>query len=136
MAKTRDEDGTMKAINDQFAGVMGGLSHDDLSSSGPGSKSRRLSFKGMGSPVAAQMLPDGMKSLAPSGAGVVGQEMSRTRWPWGQPALSLLDVIPVGAARHHRVRAFVLHPTDWEGVELALSSQQAIEQMALPRRAG
>ncbi len=28
--------------------------------------------------------------------------------------------------------AFVLHPTDWEGVELALSSQAAIEHLSLP----
>lgn len=28
--------------------------------------------------------------------------------------------------------AFVLHHSDWEGVELALSSQQAIEHLALP----
>ncbi len=28
--------------------------------------------------------------------------------------------------------AFVLHPTDWEGVELALSAQSAVEHMGLP----
>jgi hypothetical protein len=28
--------------------------------------------------------------------------------------------------------AFVLHPTDWEGVEVALSAQNAIEHMGLP----
>ena len=56
--------------------VIGGLSDGDLSSSGSPSKSRRLSFKGMGSRVAAQMLPDGMKSLAPSGAAVVGHARS------------------------------------------------------------
>jgi hypothetical protein len=44
--------------------VIGGLSHDDLSASGSGSKSRRLSFNGMGTKVATQMLPDGMKALA------------------------------------------------------------------------
>ena len=47
---------------------MGG----ELSSSALGSKSRRLSFKGMGAQVAAKMLPDGVKALAPSGAAVVG----------------------------------------------------------------
>jgi hypothetical protein len=29
-------------------------------------------------------------------------------------------------------RAFALHPTDWEGAELALSSQAAIEHLSLP----
>ena len=56
----------MTALKSEFGDVMGGLSHDDLSSSSP-SKSRRLSFKGMGAKVATQMLPDGMKALAPSG---------------------------------------------------------------------
>ena len=28
--------------------------------------------------------------------------------------------------------AFALHPADWEGVELALSSQDAIEHLSLP----
>ena len=41
------------------------------------------------------MLPDGMKALAPSGAAVVGQEMKPDPVALGQPALSLLDVIPV-----------------------------------------
>ena len=50
------------------------LSHDDLSSSGSGSKSRRLSFTAMGAKVAARTMPDGTKALAPSGATVVGQE--------------------------------------------------------------
>src|SRR6476620_8719906 len=49
----------------------------------------------MGSQVARQMLPDGMKALAPSGAAVVGQEMKPDPVALGQPALSLLDVIPV-----------------------------------------
>ena len=49
----------------------------------------------MGSHVAAQMLPDGSKALAPSGATVVGQEMKPDSVALGQPALSLLDVIPV-----------------------------------------
>ena len=62
-----------------------------------GDKTRRLSFKGMGAGVARQMLPDGMKALAPSGAAVVGQEMKPDPVALGQPALSLLDVIPVTA---------------------------------------
>ena len=47
------------------------LSHDDLSSSGSPSKSRRLSFKGMGAKVATHMLGvDGTTGVAPSGATV------------------------------------------------------------------
>ena len=66
--------------------VIGGLSDDDLSSSGPGSKSRRLSFKGMGAQVAARMMPDGAKALAPSGATIVGQEFVRDPVALGQVA--------------------------------------------------
>ena len=95
MARVRDEDATMKAINDEFGDVMGGLSHGDLSSSGSPSKSRRLSFSGMGTKVAKQMLPDGMKSLAPSGAAVVGQEFKPDPVALGKPATALLDVLPV-----------------------------------------
>ena len=69
----------------------------DLDGSPTSSKSQRLSFKGMGSQVAKQMLPDGIKSLAPSGSAVVGQEMRSDPVALGQPALSLLDVIPVVA---------------------------------------
>jgi hypothetical protein len=55
--------------------VIGGLGGGDLSSSGSGSKSRRLSFKGMGTKVATMVLGQaGEKALAPSGAAVVGQE--------------------------------------------------------------
>ena len=61
--------------------VIGGLSDGELSSPGAGSKSRRLSFKGMGAGIAAQMLPDGMKSLAPSGAAVVGHARSLAAGP-------------------------------------------------------
>ncbi|HXO51081.1 MAG TPA: hypothetical protein VN888_08645 [Mycobacterium sp.] len=45
--------------------VVGGLSDGTVSLSGSPGKSRRLSFKGMGAKVAAQMMPDGMKALAP-----------------------------------------------------------------------
>ena len=79
MAKTRDEDAAMKAINDEFADVTGGLSHDEMSSSGSPSKSRRLSFKGMGAKVATHMLGvDGTKAVAPSGATVVGDRRRET----------------------------------------------------------
>ena len=66
--------------------VIGGLSHDDLSASGSGSKSRRLSFQGMGAQVAAKMLPDGVKALAPSGAAVVGPELKPDPVALGQSA--------------------------------------------------
>ena len=69
-----------------------------MSGSGIGAKSgQRLSFKHTGASVARQMLPDGMKALAPSGGAVVGQEMKPDPVSLGQPALSLLDVIPVTA---------------------------------------
>ena len=97
MAKVRDEDATMTMIKGEFADVMGPLDGGGLSASGSGSKSSRISFKGMGSHVAKQMLPDGMKALAPSGAAVVGQEFKPDPVSLGQPALSLLDVIPVTA---------------------------------------
>jgi HK97 family phage major capsid protein len=32
----------------------------------------------------------------------------------------------------HTPSAYVLHPTDWEGVELALASQAAVEHLSLP----
>ena len=76
--------------------VIGGLSHDDLSASGAGGKSRRLSFKGLGTKVATHMLGvDGQKALAPSGATIVGQEFVRDPVALGQVAQSLLDVLPV-----------------------------------------
>ena len=83
-----------KDLSDNVIGGLGG----DLSGSGIGAKSgQRLSFKHMGASVARQMLPDGMKALAPSGGAVVGQEMKPDPVSLGQPALSLLDVIPVTA---------------------------------------
>jgi capsid protein len=45
--------------------------------------------------VAANRILDGQKALAPSGATVVGQEFTADPVSLGQPALSLLDVIPV-----------------------------------------
>ena len=44
MAKTRDEDATIKPIKGEFADVMGPMAGGDLSLSGSGGKSRRLSF--------------------------------------------------------------------------------------------
>ena len=70
---------------------MGG----ELSSSGSGSKSRRLSLQGprhQGRHPDAR--PDGTKALAPSGAAVVGQEFVRDPVALGQVAQSLLDVLP------------------------------------------
>lgn len=208
-------------------------------------KDRRMTFAGMAGTLARGITPDGQKALAPSGAAVVGQEFKPDPVALGQPALSLLDVIPVvqhaipefaymrqtvrtnaaavvaagalkptsvytvtrvenslvviahlseGIPRHwlidtpaleaflsseleyglqtaveakvladvngtsgiqtqayatsvlttlrkgvtkletagYTASAFVLHPTDWEGVELALSSQAAIEHLSLP----
>ncbi len=150
-ARTHAEDETKEMIYKEFGDITG-----PLGASSSGDKTRRLSFKGMGSQVAAKMLPDGMKSLAPSGAAVVGQEMKPDPVSLGQPALSLLDVIPVTTHAQpefaymrqtvrtnnaavvaeravkptsvytvtklevagHTASAFVLHPTDWEGVEL------------------
>ena len=57
MKRVRDEDALMTSIRNEFGDVMGGSLRS--------SKSSRLSFKGMGSQVAAKMLPDGMKALAP-----------------------------------------------------------------------
>ena len=62
------------------------MSRLPLGTSPTGSKSRRLSFKGMGAQVAATMLPDGVKALAPSGAAVVGQEFKPDPVALGQPA--------------------------------------------------
>ena len=57
-----------------------------LGRSPTGPKSRGLSFKGMGAQVAAKMLPDGVKALAPSGAAVVGQELKPDPVALGQSA--------------------------------------------------
>ncbi len=90
MKKVRD-DALLTTVTNEFGDVMG-----PLSSPGSGSKSRRLSFKGMGTKVAHQMLGQvGEKALAPSGATVVGQEFKPDPVALGQPAHSLLDVVPV-----------------------------------------
>ena len=47
--------------------------------------------------VAARMLLDGTKGLAPSGATIVGQEFVRDPVALGQLAQSLLDVLPTTA---------------------------------------
>ena len=59
------------------------------------SKSQRLSFKGLGAKVAARMLPDGMKSLAPSG---VADNLYDN---YLQPACKALGL---GAVRFHDLR--------------------------------
>ena len=51
MKKVRDDDATMTAIKSEFAGVIG-----ELGGSSTEAKSRRLSFKGLGTKVATQML--------------------------------------------------------------------------------
>jgi HK97 family phage major capsid protein len=212
---------------------------------GTPAKGQRLTFKGMAGQLTAQIRPDGVKALSPSGSAVVGQEFTPDPVALGKPALTLLDVVPVvqhsipefaymrqtvrtnnaavvaagalkptsvytvtrvenalvviahlseGIPRHwlidntaleaflgneleyglrqaveakvltdvnatsgiqtqayatsvlttirkgvtkletagYTASAFVLHPLDWEGVELALSSQAAIEHLSLP----
>ena len=90
MKKVRDEDALMTTLKNEFGDVMG-----DLGGSSTQAKSRRLSFKGLGTKVATQMLgPDGQKALAPSGATIVGQEFVRDPLALGQVAQSLLDVLP------------------------------------------
>ena len=91
--KAHRHDQEVWAFAKDLSGVTGGIG--ELGGSPTSSKSQRLSFKGLGAKVAARMLPDGMKSLAPSGVAVVGQEMKPDPVALGQPALSLLDVIPV-----------------------------------------
>jgi HK97 family phage major capsid protein len=74
-----------------------GLGSLDGTPIGPTAKdaSRRLSFKGKGATLARNMQPDGTKALSPSGAAVVAQDVAADPVALGQPALSLLDVIPV-----------------------------------------
>src|SRR4029077_10434883 len=63
----------------------------------PAGKDRRLSFKGMGGRLGREIRADGIgqKALSPSGAAVVSQEFTADPVALGQPALSMLDVIPV-----------------------------------------
>ncbi len=82
MKQYRHDQSVFAFAKDLSDNVIGGLNDGVLSSSGSGDKTRRLSFKGMGIKVATQMLPDGMKSLAPSGAAVVGQEMKPDPVAW------------------------------------------------------
>ena len=96
MAKAREVADAMKAHrHDDFVWQwakeeFGG----ELSPSGSPSKSRQLSFKGMGGQIAARMMSDGTKALAPSGATVVGQEFTADPVALGQVATGLLDVLP------------------------------------------
>ena len=94
MKACRDEAALMSTIRSEFGDVLGPLNGADLSGSLSGDKTRRLSFKGLGSQAAARMLPDGTKALAPSGATIVGQEFVRDPVVLGQVAQSLLDVLP------------------------------------------
>jgi len=56
---------------------------------------RTRDVKGLGTQVAAKMLPDGTKALAPSDAAVVGQEFQADPVALGQVAIGLLDLLPV-----------------------------------------
>ena len=68
---------------------------------------------------------DGTKALAPSRVQrLSARTSSRTPLHWGQVATSLLHVLAVKS-----------HPTPeyaWEGVEVALSSVNAVEHLSLP----
>ena len=100
MKQVRDDDAMMSAIRSEFGDVLA-----PLGASPTEAKSRRLSFKGLGTKVATMMLgTDGQKALAPSGATIVGQEFVRDPVALGQVAQSLLDVLPVKAPRVDRVR--------------------------------
>ena len=92
MQQVRDDDALMSTFHSEFGHVMAPLGH----------VAHRVQvtstlLQGHGHQVAATMLPDGVKALAPSGAAVVGQEFKPDPVALGQPALSLLDVIPVTA---------------------------------------
>ena len=56
---------------------------------------QRLTFKNMAGPLTRSIRPDGQKALSPSGSAVVGQEFAASVTALGQPATSLLDVLPV-----------------------------------------
>ena len=74
--------------------AIGGMPGSPLGGT-PATKDRRLTFAGMASTLARGIMPDHQKALGPSGAAVVGQEFKPDPVALGQPALSLLDVIPV-----------------------------------------
>src|SRR6478736_255820 len=63
-------------------------------------------------------------STAP--AGFRRRRTRRACWPRCVKGVTKLEVAGYTAS------AYVLHPTDWEGVELALSSTNAIEHLSLP----
>ena len=87
--KVRDDAALMAAI-EEATGCGGGMGASlELAKTQRLSASKAWILK---SP--REMMPDGMKALAPSGASVVGQEMKPDPVSLGQPALSLLDVIP------------------------------------------
>lgn len=75
--------------------AIGGMPGSPLGPTPSAGKDRRLTFAGMAGTLARGITPDGQKALAPSGAAVVGQEFKPDPVALGQPALSLLDVIPV-----------------------------------------
>ena len=63
-------------------------------------------------------------STAP--AGFRHRRTRRACWPRCVKGVTKLQVAGYTAS------AYVLHPTDWEGVELALSSTNAVEHLSLP----
>ncbi len=96
------------AVADSGLGPSGHPAQRRHYTSGAGDKSRRLSFKGLGTKVATSMLgPDGQKALAPSGATIVGQEFVRDPSPLVNVLVdSLVDALLGQAARLDRVRLF------------------------------
>jgi hypothetical protein len=78
------------AITEYAQSVFGG-------SATAGTKSRRLSFKGMSAGIGDKMLHGdmGQKALAPSGATVISQGFTEDPVALGRAASGLLDVLPV-----------------------------------------
>jgi HK97 family phage major capsid protein len=69
-----------------------------IGGAGPGGslKGQRLHFKGaMAGSLARSIAPEGTKALAPSGATVVAQEFRPDPVALGQPAVGMLDLLPV-----------------------------------------
>jgi HK97 family phage major capsid protein len=92
VAKYRHDQSVFQFARELSAEV--GLPGIGDSGAGP-MKGRRLSFKGMGAKAAAQMMPDGAKTLATSGSAVVGVDFQPDPVALGRVAQGLLDVLPI-----------------------------------------
>ena len=110
--------------------VIGPMAGGELSSSGSEAKSRRLSFKGLGAKVTSQMLGQvGEKALAPSGAGVVGQEFKPDPVALGATGPLGARHRPGGTARHARVRLFAPDGADQRGSRGTRGQRQADQRL-------